>query len=105
MATDTFNEGYTATTRDILAFGPLEKQRLLRELAWEMQDDSRSLNFIVQEEQLERVVCRHVEMVHGLTSPPIVVARALIAQLRERHYILAWLGGSSFTFVHRTFLE
>jgi hypothetical protein len=35
----------------------------------------------------------------------VVVARALIDQLRARHHILAFLGGHSYSFVHRTFLE
>ena len=100
-----FNEGAVTQTRDILAFGPFEKQRLLRDLALEMQEGKEGLGLIVEESQLEMCVCRHVDKVRGLRDPPIVVTRALIAQLRERHYILSYLGGTSYSFVHRTFLE
>ncbi|MCI5193798.1 MAG: hypothetical protein D3915_11850, partial [Candidatus Electrothrix sp. AU1_5] len=32
-------------------------------------------------------------------------ANALVKQLRERNFILCWLGGDSYAFIHRTFLE
>ena len=38
-------------------------------------------------------------------SQPLGVARALVDQLRQRNFILCYLGGDSYAFVHRTFLE
>ena len=101
-------EAYTSTTRDILAFGFTEKHRLLRELAWRMQDASQPLGLIVQQDVLEQLVCGHVKRMsetHGLKDASIVTARAIIDQLRARHYVISFLGGRSFAFVHRTFLE
>ena len=60
---DLAKEAYAATTKDILAFGSFEKNRLLRELAWQMQDDSKPLGLVVQEEQLEALVCEHVNKI------------------------------------------
>ena len=97
-------EAYTST-RDVLAFGFPEKHRLLRELAWKMQQEERPLGLIVQQDVLEQVVSAQVERVHGLRDVSIVTARAIIDQLRSRHYIISFLGGQSFAFVHRTFLE
>ena len=36
---------------------------------------------------------------------PETVARLLIEQLRSRNFILCFLGGDAYGFVHRTFLE
>lgn len=99
----------TTTTRDLLAFGPREKQRLLRELAWEMQNISgngiQQLGLIIEEERLEAVVLKHVNMLERLICPPSFVAREVVKQLRRRHSVLQYLGGTSYSFVHRSFLE
>ena len=101
-------EAYTSTTRDILAFRFVEKQRLLRELAKKMQNPGRGLGLVVQENVLEQVVCGHVmkmDHTHGLKVASMITARAIIQQLRTRHYVISWLGDHSYAFVHRTFLE
>ena len=100
----------------------MRKHRLLCELAWKMQGEAsdgeggaetgagsdtsvKPLGVVVQQEQLEQVVLKHVRMIDGLVCPPAFVARQVIDQLRKRDGILQWLGGTSYAFVHRSFLE
>ena len=98
-------EACTSTTGDILAFGPFEKHRVLRELAWKMQENEQPLGLVVQQDVLEQVVCEQVDKMHGLRDASIITATAIIEQLPTRHYMISFLGARSFAFVHRTFLE
>ena len=90
--------------RSIVLFTRLHKEMMLMELAERMQDDDKPLGNLVQEPLLQLVVLDHV-MRRRLHAEPELLMAALLRQLRERHYILCYLGAASYAFVHRTFLE
>ena len=60
---------------------------------------------LVPQDVLEAVVLEHVRRRQLQQVEPELVMQALITQLRERHHVICWLGGQSFAFVHRTFLD
>jgi hypothetical protein len=81
-----------------------DKQALLRELAGDMQQEKVGLagNLI----ERARLVARFKESLDHLgISNSHQKALALVKQLHERNFILAYAGGGFFSFVHRTFLE
>ena len=86
------------------AFDPEEKQNLLRQIAWFMQKGTQGLaGNIIARGALENVIDVTIQ---SLVKPPTLrVAKALVKHLRDRVYILCFLGADSFGFVHRTFLE
>ncbi len=89
---------------DATAIGLEEKRTILRRLAREMQTGPEGLaGNIIAEERLEAIVVDCIRPV--IDRGPLAVARALIRQLRERNFILCFVGGKSYAFVHRTFLE
>ncbi len=81
-----------------------EKQEILRRVAYRMQATAEGLkgNVIAREDLEDEIAGYLTEL--GVESP-VAVARALIQHLRERSFILAFLGGDRFGFVHRTFLD
>ncbi len=89
---------------DRLAFDSEEKQTLLRRVARHMQEGPQGLaGNVIAADALEDVI---VEATQSLVRSPVhQVARALINHLRERVYILCFLGAETYAFVHRTFLE
>ena len=90
----------------ITLFTRAHKEALLADLAWRMQQqDSTGLTNLVPQDVLEAVVLQHVKRRRLRQAEPELVMQALITQLRERHHVICWLGGHSFAFVHRTFLE
>ena len=81
-----------------------DKRGLLLRVARVMQTSERGLvGNLIDEETLEEALAE------GLKDVPQVrperAARALIEQLRGRNFMLCSLGGRSYAFVHRTFLE
>src|SRR6185295_14120892 len=87
------------------AIGYQEKSGILREVADYMQHAPEGLaGNIIAREQLERILRDYLKDKLGFTQPH-ALARALVDQLRERNFILCYLGGDSYAFVHRTFLE
>ena len=88
----------------ITLFSRADKEALLADLAWRMQDEAGLANLVPQA-VLEAVVLEHVQLQGLKQAEPKLVMQALITQLRERHHVLCWLGAQSFAFVHRTFLE
>jgi len=89
---------------DALAIGFAEKETILRHLAREMQTRSSGvLGNIISEGQLETII-EDVIKLH-VKGNPHVITRALIKHLRERNFILCYIGGNSYAFIHRTFLE
>lgn len=89
---------------DATAIGLREKQAILRRLAREMQSSPEGLaGNIIAADRLERIVGECIAPV--VKRNPIAIARGLIRQLRERNFILCFVGGNSYAFVHRTFLE
>ena len=84
------------------------KAKMLRSVAWEMQTggDSLSLGNIVLQDQLTRVLSELVMPLLGnaaVAHTAIVVA--IVRQLHERNFILSFMGGRAFAFIHRSFLE
>ena len=95
-----------AAGMSITLFTRAHKEALLADLAWRMlQQDGTGLANLVPQSVLEAVVLEHVQLQGLRQAEPKLVVQALITQLRERHHVLCWLGGQSFAFVHRTFLE
>ena len=58
---------------------------------------------LIEESQLERTLSEGLQGMPGLR--PDRAARALIEQLRGRNFMLCFMGGGNYAFVHRTFLE
>jgi hypothetical protein len=86
--------------------GLREKTEILRIVAYAMQtrvsDESRA-NYIDGDtltKLIEDYLCTELRF-----DQSRAVARALMKQLRERNFILCFLGADSYAFVHRTFLE
>jgi predicted NACHT family NTPase len=80
------------------------KQEMLRLVAHQMQDgaDTLKANLVISKEDLDQTL---TEYLHGQVSDPALTANALREDLTARSFILCFLGGDSYGFVHRTFLE
>ncbi|NEQ70380.1 MAG: NTPase, partial [Symploca sp. SIO2D2] len=81
-----------------------DKQAMLRQIAYFMQAADKGLaGNLIRGEDLDRILIGYLKSIE--VSNPRTVARLLIEQLRGRNFILCFLGGDSYGFVHRTFLE
>ena len=81
-----------------------DKQELLMQVARVMQEGGRGLAAnLISEEDLEGTLAAGLQRYPGLR--PERAARALIAQLRGRNFMLCSVGGTNYAFVHLTFLE
>ena len=86
--------------------GLREKTEILRVVAYAMQtriSDKSRANYIdgtTLTSLIEDYLCTELRFEQARA-----VARALVKQLRERNFILCFLGADSYAFVHRTFLE
>ena len=81
-----------------------DKRNLLLGVARVMHESDGGLKGnLIEEVLLESTLAQGLEDVPGLRVER--AARALIGQLRGRNFMLCWLGGGSYAFVHRTFLE
>jgi SIR2-like domain/HEAT repeats/NACHT domain len=81
-----------------------DKRGLLLHVARAMQSSERGLaGNLIDEDTLERTLAGGLKGVPNLR--PDRAARALIEQLRGRNFMLCSIGGRSYAFVHRTFLE
>ncbi|HEX7331636.1 MAG TPA: HEAT repeat domain-containing protein [Pyrinomonadaceae bacterium] len=81
-----------------------DKRGLLLHVARAMQSSERGLaGNLIDEDTLERTLASGLKGVPNLR--PDRAARALIEQLRGRNFMLCSVGGRSYAFVHRTFLE
>jgi predicted NACHT family NTPase len=81
-----------------------DKRGLLLRVARAMQTSQQGLaGNLIGEDELEGTLVGGLEGVPNLRSDR--AARALIEQLRGRNFMLCSLGGRSYAFVHRTFLE
>ena len=84
------------------------KSAILRRVALAMQtaeghEEGRAAN-IIQGERLTGLIEAYLrEELHFEQAR--AAANALVKQLRERNFILCFVGGDSYAFVHRTFLE
>ena len=81
-----------------------DKRSMLMRVARVMQQSPRGLaGNLIDEETLELTLANSLATVPNLRADR--AARALIDQLRGRNFMLCALGGRSYAFVHRTFLE
>ena len=81
-----------------------DKRGLLLRVARVMQpSDNAALGNLIGEAALERALADGLKGVPNVR--PERAARALIEQLRGRNFMLCSMGGQSYAFVHRTFLE
>jgi hypothetical protein len=80
---------------------------LMKRIAWTLQAGTGgaagNLVNLIEENQLELTVSEGLRGIPGLR--PDRAARALIEQLRARNFMLCFMGGGNYAFVHRTFLE
>ncbi len=84
--------------------GRRDKQAMLRKVAYHMQanEDGLSGN-VISRDDLEEILTEYLKKQDVDRARP--VARVMIEQLRERNFILCYLGADNYAFVHRTFLE
>ena len=84
-----------------------DKLGLMKRIAWTLQAGvdgaAGNLTNLIEENQLERTLSEGLQGMPGLR--PARAARALIKQLRGRNFMLCFMGGGNYAFVHRTFLE
>ncbi|MGJ3246777.1 MAG: NACHT domain-containing protein [Elainellaceae cyanobacterium] len=81
-----------------------DKQAMLRKVADHMQSGKEGLaGNIISAEDLETILIDHLKSID--VDKPRDIARLMIRQLRERNFILCFLGADNYAFVHRTFLE
>ncbi|HEY9880908.1 MAG TPA: HEAT repeat domain-containing protein, partial [Leptolyngbyaceae cyanobacterium] len=81
-----------------------DKQAMLRKVADRMQSGADGLaGNIISTEDLEAILIEHLRSME--VDKPRDIARLMIKQLRERNFILCFLGAENYAFVHRTFLE
>lgn len=89
---------------DSVAIDYKDKQAMLRQVAYHMQAADKGLaGNLIRGEDLERILTSYLKSIE--VSQARTVARLLIEQLRSRNFILCFVGGDSYGFVHRTFLE
>ncbi|MDB9525974.1 HEAT repeat domain-containing protein [Oscillatoria sp. CS-180] len=81
-----------------------DKQAMLRKVAFHMQSGEAGLaGNIISAQDLEAILSEYLKSID--IAQPRDVARRMIQQLRERNFILCYLGADNYGFVHRTFLE
>jgi energy-coupling factor transporter ATP-binding protein EcfA2 len=81
-----------------------DKQAMLRKVAYYMQSSAKGLaGNLISAGQLESILTDYLRTIE--VEKPREIARIMIGQLRTRNFILCDLGGDSYGFVHRTFLE
>ncbi|EDN70327.1 signal transduction protein with Nacht domain [Beggiatoa sp. PS] len=84
-----------------------DKLELLRRIAWRMQANAKGLagNFILSDD-LHDEIADYLRTRWQLSETEIGrISHAMIAQLRERNFILCLYGAQVYGFVHRAFLE
>ncbi len=81
-----------------------DKQAMLRQVAYTMQAAETGLaGNLISKDELENTLFSYLQDI-GVAQPRRI-ARLMIEQLRERNFILCYLGADYYAFVHRTFLE
>ncbi len=81
-----------------------DKQGMLRTVADHMQSGEAGLaGNLISAQDLEGLLMAHLQSMQ--VEKPREIARLMIKQLRERNFILCYLGADNYAFVHRTFLE
>jgi len=84
-----------------------DKKELLRRLAFAMQRGTGGLagNYIHAEELQKEFESYLRERYQLPVDRAVIIAREMIAQFRERNFILSFYGAGVYGFVHRAFLE
>ncbi len=81
-----------------------DKQEMLRQVAYHMQTSEKGLaGNLISKDDLEKILMGYLKNI-GVTQETRK-AQLIIEQLRERNFILCFLGANYYAFVHRTFLE
>ena len=81
-----------------------DKQAILRLVAYQMQGNTKGLaGNVISATDLERIITDYLKTIE--VNEPRTLGRVLINQLRMRNFILCFLGGDYYAFIHRTFLE
>jgi len=81
-----------------------DKQKILRRMAYFMQGNKEGFaGNLIHEDDVERIIKEYLESID--INNAIIIARALVRELRTRNFILCFVGGEYYAFVHRTFLE
>ncbi|WP_335088483.1 HEAT repeat domain-containing protein [Nostoc sp.] len=81
-----------------------DKQAMLRQVAYLMQTSEKGLaGNIIYADDLEAIFTKYLQSIP--VSDARDKARRLMKQLRDRNFILCFLGADYYAFVHRTFLE
>ncbi|MEQ8536471.1 MAG: HEAT repeat domain-containing protein [Coleofasciculus sp. D1-CHI-01] len=81
-----------------------DKQEMLRQVAYQMQAAEKGLaGNLIAADELEGILTKYLKTLDINNSR--AVARVMIKQLRERNFILCFMGADYYAFVHRTFLE
>ncbi|ESA32474.1 signal transduction protein with nacht domain protein [Leptolyngbya sp. Heron Island J] len=81
-----------------------DKQAILRKVAHHMQGNENGLSGnVISRDDLERILTEYLKILE--VDKARAVAKIMIEQLRERNFILCYLGADNYAFVHRTFLE
>ncbi len=81
-----------------------DKQAILRKVAHYMQSSAKGLaGNLIDGDQLVNILTDYLKTIE--IEKPRDIAKIMINQLRTRNFILCDLGGNSYGFVHRTFLE
>ncbi|MEL7353939.1 MAG: NACHT domain-containing protein [Cyanobacteria bacterium P01_A01_bin.116] len=81
-----------------------DKQAMLRKVAHYMQaNEDGLLENVISRRDLEQVLTDYLKTIEVDQAQSI--ARILVRQLRERNFILSYIGADNFSFVHRAFLE
>ena len=83
------------------------KQSICGRIAYKMQSSGKGLaGNIINREDLRQTIAESLSGLRGIE--PTACAKLMVEQLRERNFILCFLGGYNedyYAFVHRTFLE
>jgi hypothetical protein len=82
-----------------------DKRAMLRRVAFSMQNSSQGLaGNSISYDELHACLKDYLQTVKEAQNAPSI-ADLIIEQLRERNFVLCFLGGDQYGFVHRTFLE
>ncbi|MGH1397567.1 MAG: NACHT domain-containing protein, partial [Trichormus sp.] len=81
-----------------------DKQAMLRQVAYSMQTSQKGLaGNLINASDLKLILSDYLRSI-GIQKPE-QIAELIIQELRERNFILCFLGADYYAFVHRTFLE
>ncbi|MEH2087828.1 NACHT domain-containing protein [Nostoc sp.] len=82
-----------------------DKKEMLRQIAYKMQSDASFIgnSLVISKKALETILTEYLKAKE--INEPYLQAKSLREQLTNRSFILCFLGGDTYGFVHRTFLE